>query len=85
MSSNILAPDSLSFLGISPTTNWLDYFFDRYKFSRFLRETPDESQLATIADQFIEQALNGEKEVMAMEKKQVDYPGKRLLVFECLA
>jgi hypothetical protein len=89
MGSNILAPDTLSFLGVKPTTNWLDYFFDRPRFSRFLREEPgilirkrflltghlDENLLAIIADQFIEQALNGEKELGVMEKKQFDFSG----------
>lgn len=81
MSSNILAPDTLSFLGVKPTTNWLDYFLDRHRFSKFLREEPVETHLVTIANEMIEQALNSEKEVMAMEKKQVDYPGANTLVY----
>ncbi|KAI1709584.1 integrator complex subunit 8 [Ditylenchus destructor] len=58
---------------MKPTTSWFDYFMDRKEFFKLLEDPQkDENAVAQIADQFIEQAMNAEKELVQIEKKQLD-------------
>lgn len=62
----------LNFLQFQPLKNWLDYFLQRDVLIDLLSQPNDQSLLITLCDQFIEQALNTEKELAQIEMKYLD-------------
>ncbi|KAI3409991.1 hypothetical protein GPALN_006357 [Globodera pallida] len=61
----------LNFLQYNPTTNWLDYFLERKTLFELLSRKPiDRSAVISLCDQFVEQAMNGDRDFAAMERKQ---------------
>ncbi|KAL3107647.1 hypothetical protein niasHT_018845 [Heterodera trifolii] len=59
----------LNFLQHEPTANWLDYFLERKKLSELLRRKPiDRIAAISFCDQFVEQALVGERDLATMER-----------------